>query len=347
MSIEISSLSMKKKEFPILRNHLTLLEYDKEIDDEEYYKQLGTNWDKFSSKFYHQSLVQNRKFNVFKYIPEQFCSTSALTAMAKSTRPFLAKELYERLGSFMTFMKGLPGIEGQKYQSIYDSMTPEMFIKRLLVKRPIVFLTSDDIYVLRDDMNISSGRHDYKWKSLTVTADPDPRFNLKEYISYDEMLVSALINVSTPTLFLNGIEKKISPNAQLFGNHEPFGIFCGLVGARLEKGGYMEHRLLYPKDRFEHHCHKSDEFWIKSIYSDAFPEGKIPTSDEIKNNSIYGTIYCDNINVIFLRKRLLLSAIPFLIESNNRGVEGNVNVASWVAPIGMGKRETKKLFFLI
>jgi hypothetical protein len=83
--------------------------------------------------------------------------------------------------------------------------------------------------------------------------------------------------------------------------------------------------------------HKSDDFWIKFVYPEAFPEGKIPTQEEIKQNpKIYKNIYVDGINVVFYEKRLMFSIIPYINEAVSRGVEMRKNVFCSVPPIGAG-----------
>lgn len=83
--------------------------------------------------------------------------------------------------------------------------------------------------------------------------------------------------------------------------------------------------------------HKSDEFWLKFVYPEAFPEGKIPTKEEIEQNpKIYKKIYVDGVNVVYYEKRLMFSIIPYIIEATSRGVEMKKEVFCSVPPIGGG-----------
>lgn len=111
-----------------------------------------------------------------------------------------------------------------------------------------------------------------------------------------------------------------------------------MVGARNTKYNYLEHRFVFPRwPKHSNEVHKSDEFWIKFVYPEAFPEEKIPTKEEIEQNpKIYKEIYVEGINVVYYGKRLMLSIIPYIIEATSRGVEMKKNVFCSVPPIGAG-----------
>jgi len=57
--------------------------------------------------------------------------------------------------------------------------------------------------------------------------------------SYDEMQLSALLAVATPTFFINDGGKANQAKASAYG-HEVEGVIVGNVGARFEKIGFME-----------------------------------------------------------------------------------------------------------
>lgn len=258
--------------------------------------------------------------------------------MARDTRPFISKVLWNLMEDFMEFMRNLPYPEGANYKIIYNGMSPAGLVKRLITKRPVAFYTKYDRNILRSNpKKLLPGRG--KWDNVAKTLDKksgDFPF-LREYISYDEILFAACVNMSTPTYFVSdGSVKNDSVNFT-----KPFipeGIFCGLVGARLQKNGFMEHRFAFPKDPKDKSfnlVHRSDEFWIKKVYQKAFPEGKIPTQKEINEKTeIYGEIYVEGVNVIFLEKRLGLTANPFIEEAVNRGRERKVQVVASVPPVG-------------
>lgn len=64
---------------------------------------------------------------------------------------------------------------------------------------------------------------------------------LADYLSYDEMQVSALLGTSTPTFFINQGGRHNRGVPAPWGTFEPSGVYLGLVGARFERPGRMEH----------------------------------------------------------------------------------------------------------
>lgn len=58
---------------------------------------------------------------------------------------------------------------------------------------------------------------------------------IKDYISYDEMPISALVSASVPTFFINSGSRTNYAQKSRVKNYQEKGIYTGCVGARLEK----------------------------------------------------------------------------------------------------------------
>ncbi|CRK95983.1 CLUMA_CG009424, isoform A [Clunio marinus] len=305
------------------------------------FNEMRKKWKAFISRL--EDLAPNaydRRDNVFCYMVSSTRSKKSFVKMAQGTRPILSKEIYDLMENFIDYMKNLPGQEGENYKVIYKDFKAPQLIKRLLMKRPLVFCNNDDYNVLRiNQPKIQSGK--VKWDKIAKNLDKYDENSpyLREYISYDEILLSALVSISTPTYFVSdGSVKKhdaISENPFL-----PKGILCGLVGARLRKKAYMEHRFVFPRDSEDDSffsVHHTDAFWIGNVYPEAFPEGRIPTLEEIAEKmEIYDDIYEEQINVKYLKKRLSFSVIPLIEEGVARGIEYKNKVVVSVPPIGAG-----------
>ncbi|XP_070495990.1 uncharacterized protein [Chironomus tepperi] len=201
-------------------------------------------------------------------------------------------------------------------------------------KRPVVFYGPSDRFLLRRDGNkMLEGKNDFSnvAKNLDKVTDSSPY--LREYISYDENLLSSLIGMSTPTFYfsIGGKGKTSLP-------YIDEGILCGLVGARNSKPNFMEHRFTLPRSKsFDTKVFKSDKFWIEKVYPDAFPEKIIPTAQDIQAKpEIYDKIYINGVNEVYLEKRLMLSVLPYIQEAMSRGLEKDKNVFCSVPPIGAG-----------
>ena len=309
------------------------------IDEE--FDELKSRWENFISRFSQLApQVYGHKGNVFCELVSSSRPKKAIVEMARETRPFVSSELFNLMDNYLQFMMKLPGVEGANYRSVYRGMSPAGLIKRLLTKRPFVFFKGSDHNVLRDDPLICrpGGK---RWNQVAMILDKKDEGQpyLQEYISYDEMLLSSCVNMSTPTFYVSDGSLK-NPQAKPTKPFIPEGILCGIVGARLTKVGFMEHRFVFPRDdnnKNFNDVHHSDVFWIENVFQEAFPEGKIPTFDEIRSKpDVYREIYKDGINLVYFKKRLGLSIIPFIKEAEARGIEKKRQIVASVPGIGAG-----------
>lgn len=260
-----------------------------------------------------------------------------MVEMAKNTRPFVSIEIWNMLGQFMDFMRNLPGEEGANYRAVYKDFSAAHLVKRLLFKRPVVFWKKNDSFILRWNGNAAiegSNKHLDVAKKLKKSLDAPHLF---DYISYDENLLSSLICMSTPTFYVSDGSSK-SKSVKSHKPHIEKGILCGLVGARNAKQGFMENRFVCPRSsKHSTNVHMSDDFWIKSVYSEAFPEGKIPSKEEIQAcPQLYHSIYEDGVNVVYFEKRLMFSIVPYIREAMARGIEMKRDIFCAVPGIGSG-----------
>ncbi len=58
---------------------------------------------------------------------------------------------------------------------------------------------------------------------------------LKDYLSYDEMMLASLLGTSGPSFIINGGDRQNKAEIGTNGKHEDRAIVVGLVGARLHK----------------------------------------------------------------------------------------------------------------
>jgi len=290
--------------------------------------------------------VRNIKKNVFYHVMDDQRTKERMVNMALETRPFVAKEIWDLLDAYMDFMRNLPRVEGENYKEVYKNFSRADLVKRLLFKRPIIFCGRSDYFMLRyNGKTLMEGEGCFYNVSGSLDKQADSSPYLREYISYDENLLSSLIGMSTPTFYFS-----IGSGRQEIGDtkkpHIDEGILCGLVGARNEKPYFMEHRFVFPRVK-EHDSssHQSDQFWIEKVYSNAFPEKIIPTIQDIKGKpEIYNKIYIDGVNEVYLEKRLMLSILPYIQDAMTRGVEKEKGVFCSVPPIGGGMWYILNLF---
>ncbi|HEV2917285.1 MAG TPA: DUF4804 domain-containing protein, partial [Candidatus Babeliales bacterium] len=126
-----------------------------------------------------------------------------------------------------------PNLQDFSYE---QKLTPEVFIDRLLKKRPIVFYGPEDNYISRN-VEIGAGG----FESIGTKSEKGPLI-LKDYVSYDEMAISALILLSSPVFFINN--GKQGNQGIKTNNCQEEGIYVGLVEPRYEKYGLMEAKYI-------------------------------------------------------------------------------------------------------
>ncbi|CAE7232941.1 MSH2 [Symbiodinium microadriaticum] len=120
-------------------------------------------------------------------------------------------------------------------------MTPQDLFTRLLQKRPIAFWGTGDRHILASTQT-SRSLQSQQWGGFEEIGTCKQRspLLLQDYLSYDEMQISALISVAVPTLFINrgGRDSLCQPGDR--GTFEDTGIMVACVGARMVLPGRME-----------------------------------------------------------------------------------------------------------
>ncbi len=119
-------------------------------------------------------------------------------------------------------------------------MNIHQFIDRLVTKRAVVFYKQFDSYLLRDGCRGAG-----KWK--LIGTDKESNVSISNYLSYDELLISALCGISSPTHFINNGYRQNCGEWPSFSDRHNYplnGIYIGLVGARFEKQNCMENALM-------------------------------------------------------------------------------------------------------
>ena len=157
----------------------------------------------------------------------------------QDTRPVVHKNVVNLMQKFID-IKRKHGSKNER--ALYQNMTVPSLITRLFHKRPVAFLTSSDQYLLR------SGETGYGgFESIGSERETSP-LTLANYLSYDEMKISALIGLSSSTIFINNGSRNNCSKCDKEGTYETHGVIIGLVGCRFERRTVMEfHDMLVDK----------------------------------------------------------------------------------------------------
>ncbi|KAK8064542.1 hypothetical protein PG994_007180 [Apiospora phragmitis] len=125
-----------------------------------------------------------------------------------------------------------------------ESWTWQQQVARLLARRPLVFMGGNDYTVLPNNQKLGGAAAE--WDRVGTGAEPAQNryLVLRDYLSYDEMMLGSLLGVSGPSYFINdgGRYNRARPGQP--GTFEPRGVIAGLVGARFERAGRMDHQLM-------------------------------------------------------------------------------------------------------
>ena len=85
---------------------------------------------------------------------------------------------------------------------------------------------------------------------------------LEDYLSYDEMQISSLLSLSSPTFFINDGNRNNCASIAKEGTFQKFGVYVGLVGARFEKLQQMESQHMLCIDKIH-----TEGFFLKKNLS--------------------------------------------------------------------------------
>ncbi len=256
----------------------------------------------------------------------------SIVQQANSVRPIIHKNVMSLIKDFLEYKRQY-GTSIEK--KLYKDMTEQIFIDRLLTKRPLMFMTKADTYLLRNGIKGQGG-----FEAIGTSNEKKP-LALADYLSYDEIAISALLGVSGPTYFINNGSRNNKGIIGAAGTYQESGIYVGLVGARFEKPGLMEwqHMIITPEQNTKENGYGSGngnlllQVWSK-FYGErfvTFQEAKEDLSGRyIELNS---TTFLDS---LIYKKRMKMVLEPFFIEANKRGMEENKKVYCHVVGLGLG-----------
>lgn len=246
---------------------------------------------------------------------------------AQNTMIIMHKDVDALLENFLTLKKEL-GTTREK--AVYDSLSKTDFIKRLITQRPLMFMTAQDTYLLRNGKKGNGG-----FEYIGTSRENEP-LTLKNYISYDEMELAALIGVSVPTYFINNgnrYNQGVKGNTGTFLDH---GIYVGLVGARFEKPNVMEwrHMVITPEQNRVKNSNPLLSVW-EEFYKTTFA-----TYAQAKNDSSGRFVKIPGKNIYLdthvYKKRLKMSIEPFILHANALGLKENKKVYCHAVGLGLG-----------
>lgn len=309
-----------------------------------------------STRFYEQAnkaangqLPQNNRSE--NLIKRGAATEEEIAHDAKSTHPILHTEVRQLIIDFLEHKKANGSEIEQKFYK-EQNMSPEQFVQRLITQRPLMFMGAHDEYILRDGTRGISGFENGQFEKIG-TANESPPLTLKNYISYDEMQISALLGVSSSTHFINKGERTNAGKLGKEGEYEKTGIYAGLVGARFEKPGLMDYQHMVvtktqnttengygwngDKKKAANMAHFAKLYG--EPYFPSFEEAERAYNANPNGQYLKITLNNDPDNVIYFNKdvykaRMRLVIEPFLDDANQ--LAGEQNKKAYIHAVGLG-----------
>lgn len=258
-----------------------------------------------------------------------------LEKQVNSAYPLIHARVLPLLAAFL-HNKRLHGKKKEK--SLYSSLSLLDLVDRLLKKRPIVFFNSIDNFLLRDGTEGCDGFEEIGH------SHEQPNLCLKEYMTYDEMKLSALVCVTSESTFINDGSRHNRGVLGAPGTYQPEGVIVGMVGARFEREGVMEWQdcVVTPEQNTQERGYGDDppkKRWLVREWGKLWGETPLPTwkqaQDAPENNFIHLSSRA-LMNVQVYQARIKLSAETLLAEAGVRAAAAGLKAYVHVVGLGLG-----------
>lgn len=235
-----------------------------------------------------------------------------IQADARSTHIIVHSKFPQLVENFLIHKR----THGSKYEKgLYtETWTWRDEVARLINKRPLTFMGSEDLTVLRDGTYLNDARREWDCCGTSVQ-NQNKYLTLQEYLSYDEIMLSSLIGVSGYSYFINNGNRGNSGILGKPGTFEDRGVIIGLVGARFERRNRMDSNYILPSESKSQHPELIDLF-------QSFFGGEKNESGTFDRKMYMG--------------RMRVPVDMLLLEANERAKNANRKAYTYVVGLGLG-----------
>jgi hypothetical protein len=236
-----------------------------------------------------------------------------IQADASGTRIIIHKKFPQLVEQFLAHKR----THGSSYEkALYtSSFTWQDEVSRLITKRPLTFMGSYDFTMLRDGTTIDGDATDEWDRNGTAAQNKNKYLTLDEYLSYDEIMLSSLLGVSSHSFFVNDGNRHNCGRAQRPGTFQPRGVIIGLVGARFERPNRMDSIFMLPSKS----AHQDPQ--LTKIFESFFGVEKNSTAQ---------------FDTQMYKARMRVTAEIFLLEADKRAKESGKTAYAYVVGLGLG-----------
>ncbi|KAI4479299.1 hypothetical protein M0804_011084 [Polistes exclamans] len=230
---------------------------------------------------------------------------------------------------------------------LYKEMGLIELIQRLLEKRAVTFVDSQDHYKLIDGKTGVNG-----WESVGTDYEKEPLV-LTKCLSYDEIKLSSMMVVSSHTEFINdGSRNNRGIVTTDPDSIQPRGVIMGVVGSRFQRPRVMEYQdiLITPSQNTIENGYgpnvegtTQEKRGLRIIWANFYGEIYNPLYEETvkriksKDNKRYLSLSSQTVfDIENYMKRTLLSVEIILLEANTRAEKQNTTAFLHVVGFGLG-----------
>ncbi|XP_069996049.1 uncharacterized protein [Penaeus vannamei] len=229
----------------------------------------------------------------------------------------------------------------KKEKELYSTMGLVGLVERLLTKRPVVFFTPNDQYVLRDGSEGCDGFEEIGH------SHESRRLPLRDYMSYDEVKLAALLSVASWSPFINNGSRHNRGVRGQAGDHEAEGVIVGMVGARFEREGVMEWQdcVVTPEQNTAERGYGEDppqKRWLVREWGRLWGAGPLPTweqAQQAQQDSEDSFVPLSSrmlLNTRVYKARIRLPAELLLAEASSRAAAAEKKAYVHVVGLGLG-----------
>ncbi|KAI1470566.1 uncharacterized protein F4812DRAFT_270300 [Daldinia caldariorum] len=188
-------------------------------------------------------------------------------------------------------------------------------VQRLIEKRPLSFVGPNDSTLLRTGESYPVATEFWD----TIGAEGTPYERLREYLTYDEIMLSSLIGVSGPSYFINSGSRYNNARPQPPGTFLPRGIIIGLVGPRFERLIHMDSNYI-----LDGVVQRQQHPELTNIFLEFFGQGEFV---QVRREGFNTRAYIE---------RIRISADILLMEANDRAMAMGRKALVYIVGLGLG-----------
>lgn len=261
-------------------------------------------------------------------------SDDEIVGLANCSYPILHEDVLPLINDFLDFKRAHGS---RKEKRIYEFMDTLGLVQRLIANRPLSFVGAGDGYTMR---NGKHGSNDWE----KVGTDREDKVKMEEYMTYDEIKLAALLQLSSPVLPINtGSRNNIGRVNK--DNHVDKAVYVGAVGARYERReGCMEFEetaISKEQNTAENgYGNNPKRPTLMPLFAKFYDVDYFPTFDDVASGRVTHGIAQKHrelyVNAKVYTRRIEISAETFLLEANRRGKESGKKVFAHVVGLGLG-----------